>query len=352
MSGAFGWHRNDTKSNQGTRHNNNSGFDSAYAGYGGKSNVGVRVVGQASVRTPPPSAPRKMQNLALPGTPVPTAKHALKSTAANVLIWIQDVTGSMGDWPDEIFKRLPLMYAEASKYLGSDDLEILFIAHGDARTDNYAVQVARFGKGPDLDPMLASFDRNCGGGGQGTESHELVAYYLLKQVDTSSARNVYAFFVTDEAACDSVRDDLAAEWLGLSVDPELHDTQAVFAALGQKMNVYTVLRKATGYRPGPIKAWWEKTLGRENIIPLDDHRRCVDAVLGTLAVDTGQLNQFTQDLLSRQGGTKFGDLNVKTVLHSIALVGKGTSSSPLRVPGAGTGTIPLLAAPGTKSLLD
>ncbi|MBL7058191.1 hypothetical protein ISS03_02530 [Patescibacteria group bacterium] len=166
---------------------------------------------------------------------IPNAKHKLKSSAANVVIIIQDVTASIGQWPVEIFKRLPLFYQSACNYLGTTDVEVLFIAHGDARSDNHAVQVARFGRGQELDRYLTEFYLDCRGGGQGTESHELVAYYILKSVDTSAAQNVYAFFITDEAACDVVSSQYVQEYFSENLDYSFVSTKVLFDFLKRKM---------------------------------------------------------------------------------------------------------------------
>lgn len=336
MSGAFGWiTNNDSRDNMSSKK-----FTGAQDAYLQTPAAGVKRL------NPKTAAARKLSSVTSSGN-IPDAGHAVKSTAANVLIVIQDVTVSMHEWPQEIFKRLPLMYADAVKYLGSDDLEILFIAHGDARTDMHPVQVARFGKGAELDVILASFYTHCGGGGQGTESQELVAYYLLNFCDTSSARNVYAFFITDEAGCDEVSASLAEEYLPAGNLTEDVCTASVFQLLARKMNIYAVLCETNSYDPAPIAHWWAQTLAGEHVIPLNDHRRIVDTMLGTIAKTTGQLDVFTKDLRSRQGGTRFGDANIQTVFSSIALVGHGTPSSPYHVP-SGNGTRPLLPPPDSK----
>ncbi len=286
--------------------------------------------------------------------PVPTAKHYLVSTASNVIIVVSDMTGSMGRWPGEIFKRLPLLYDRASKYLETDDLEILFIAHGDARTDEYPIQATFFGRGKELDEYLASF-KNCDGGGQGTESHELVAYFLEKHVNLSCAQNVYTFFLTDEAACDSVSARHVDEHLGdRNVDPKLKKTKNLFRVLKRKMQVFTILCKTNYYDPEPIKNWWKSTIGMENVVPLSDSRRVVDVMLAVMAKIVGQLGVFESDLADRQLGMPHGEENMETVMSSVCLIGKGTPSSPFALPDGvhDKDKIALPPPDKTRSLLD
>lgn len=349
MSGAFGWHRNDRSSKQPPKVDV-GGFTDAARVY--QTPPAVARIGPdsspspVSQNAPPRQSFQQVASAVM--SPIPTATHALKSTARNVLVVVTDVTGSMGDNPAEIFRRLPLMFEEACTLLGSRDLEILFIAHGDARTDQHAVQVTRFGAGPELDPMLASFSLDCGGGGQGSETPELVAYYLLRQVDTSSAQNVYVWFVTDEAGCETLQPHLVGQWLELDLEPEYTQAATVFAALRRKMQVFVVLFDTGAYINQPdkhnkIRPYWERMLcGVESVVPLSDARRIVDVMLGTIAVMTGQLALFTGALKSRQLPTAHGSQNVATVMQSIALVGQGTPSQPHVLK---TKTRPLLPGP-------
>lgn len=321
MSGAFGWIKNDR-----TDH----------------------VDDRRSVTThAAPHQPRVLARTA-PTAPPPTAAHTLESSAPNVLIVIMDATGSMKQWPGEIFKRLPLLHADAVRYLGGGDVEILFIVMGDAKTDARPIQVGRFGRGPELDGILAAFDlRSCHGGGNGGESHELAAAYVHAKVDVSSARNVHTFFITDEPPFSHVDANECRTHLGFDPHAELRSTDALFAALRRRMHVHAVLCETGTYDPAPIEARWRKLLGEEGVLPQNDHRRVVDVMLATLAAVTGQIDRFTQDLRSRQLGTPHGVQNIQSVLASIALIGRGTPSSPHVLPKGMT--TPLLPPPDDDS---
>ena len=363
MSGAFGWVGN-TSDDGGTRYRGQTTqYRDAVQQHGtpGARRVDISSSSgtqQAETRVPPaidpnPGKTRTLDDFARQQKlPTPDGHHAVVSTASNVIIYVQDVTGSIRTWLKEIFRRLPLLYLDAVKYLGTDDLEILFIAHGDVRGDKYPVQVARFGRGPELDLILASFELEGNGQGQGTESQEVIAYYILKQVDTSTAQNVFTYFTTDEAGCDQIDPRAVQQYLGITTDAGLRETANVFQLLKRRMRVFCILRKTPDYEPEPIRAWWESMLGVENVLHLDDPRRVVDIVLGTLATLVGQLAQFTMDLKMRQDGTRFGDANVATVMGTIAMVGAGTPSNPFRL-GGGQQTKKQLPSPtkAMKSLL-
>lgn len=341
MSGGYGWHQ--TSSNVPASDHSYDDARKQYQKTSTTSAVGavtVTKIGQQSqtkvspIATPTPGVwpKRNIQNAVVPVVikGYPEAKHALKSTASNVIIVVVDVTKSMSTWPGEIFARLPTFYIEACQYLGTNDLEILFIAHGDVRTDNFPIQVSKFGRGAELDPILASFYTKCGGGGQGDESQELVAYYLLKQVDTSTAQNVYTFFITDEAACDNIDPQYVQEYLEIPMDCELKSTKDVFTSLQRKGKVFTILCETNNprYDSLAIHHRWETHLGPNKIIPLNDSRRVVDVMLGAVAKLTGQLAQFTQNLITRQQGTRHSVQNVETVQTSISFIGGSLPVTP------------------------
>lgn len=340
MSGAFGWAKNTGVGNAGgtTFRGAQTDFADAKRAYGSPRQV---TIGQDSVDNAASvvfdsggvAKDRDLDAFATRvGKAIPGAKHTLQSVAANVVMVVLDVTGSMGVWPREIFKRLPLLYAELCAQLSSDDVEILFIAHGDARTDRYPIQVTRFGKGPELDAMLASLEIEGNGGGQGTESHELVAYYLVSRVDTSTAQNVFTIFVTDEAACDTVDQRHIREYLGVSAPREKPETAKAFALLSRKSSVFTILCKTGWYDADKIFQWWQNILGAERVLRLDDARRAVDVILGIVASAVGRYDQFVTKLVARQGGTRFGKANIRTVTGTLVLACQGGATKFLPPP--------------------
>lgn len=345
MSGAFGWVKADVVGG-GTRVHRPDDFAPAKAVYGGKAkrvDIGF---------DPNDGKSRKIDAFAtkLGARVIPDGRGVLVSTAAHVVIVVLDVTGSMQEWPQEIFKRLPLLYADLVKYFGSDDVEVLFIAHGDASgSDRYPIQVGRFAKGPDLDAILASLEREGGGSGRQSEreSQELVAYHLVARVDTKSAQNVLAFFVTDEAGYDVIDANQVDRYLGAPMNRELAQTQAVFARLSISADVYAVVCDTKSYDHPIAPKWWQGMLGGEHVLFLDDARRIVDVLLGVVAGRVGKDREFDLDLTKRQIGMRFGRDNIANVQKTLAIVRKG-SVTKLLAPPKQDGS----AYRGTRGLLD
>ncbi len=321
MSGAFGWVKADS-AGAGTRIHRPDDFAGAKAAYAG----GARRVDIGF--DPNDGKSRKIDAFAtrMGARAIPDGKSAFTSTAANVVMVALDVTGSMQQWPQEIFKRLPLLYTDLVRYFGSDDVEVLFAAFGDASgSDRYPIQIGHFAKGPDLDPVLASLEREGGGNGRGSqrESHELLAYHLVERVDTSSAQNVFAFFITDEAGYDAVDGGQVERLLGIPMNRELAKTKNVFASLSRKADVYAIVCDTGSYSDPIAHRWWRETLDAERALSLDDARRIVDVMLGVIASKVGKDAEFDLDLTRRQAGTRFGRANIANVEETLAIVRKG-----------------------------
>lgn len=262
MSGAFGWGGKDRAADRNSS-NGTAGFGSAYGAYQQPASPGTRggalagagVMGADSVATPRPGG-------AAAASPVDLSPKDLAAEADNVLIVSMDVTGSMGDWRDEIYRRMPLLYKEAQALLGQS-LAVLFVAFGDVKFGD-KIWVTRFGAGPELDALLDSLPRSAGGGGDEEESPELVALYVLTRVDVSRARNIYFWTITDERPAEQIDPQLAQQYVGVQAPPAARTTKAVFDALALKMRPFVVLKRADSgvYDPDRIRGAWERARAR------------------------------------------------------------------------------------------
>ena len=77
--------------------------------------------------------PRTFEGRDGPNEAIVNPQKHIRSTSANPLIVAVDVTGSMSNWPFEIFDRLPLLFNTLSQY--REGLEVSFVAIGDAGCD-------------------------------------------------------------------------------------------------------------------------------------------------------------------------------------------------------------------------
>lgn len=288
------------------------------------------------------SAPLDRMDLLMGSTMIPITPRytdlrpkVLKSTKENVLIVMMDMTGSMGQWREDIFKFLVNLYEESQTLLGQN-LEILFIAFGDVKYGD-PIQVTTFGSGSELDSYLKAFV-NMGGGGDGEESPELAAYYLLESVDVSSAKHVFAYIITDEAASPRIDDMNLRKSVNLSLKRELVETRHVFQALLRKMELFVILKETTvlGYSSDSILRFWNTTLGPNRVLPLDRANLVVETMLASIARRTDQDEVFNSSYQARRGSTAYGAVNYDLVQKSVAMIPNG--SSVVQTPSPGTGT--------------
>lgn len=332
MSGHYGW--------DGSDHHDSSydggGFTRAHSAYSSSSYTAPKVETRKSeTKETPFTRPfeTKSRDTSRSSKYVDfDPRRKQKTTKKNVLILSIDMTGSMGQWREEILDRCAMLYKEAQGYVG-EELEILFTVFGDTPCCNDKVEVAPLGSGPELENYLQAFGRMQGGPND-CESAELPALYVLRNLDTSSAQSVYFFTITDELAYETPK---GYEVLGIS--GQVPTTKDLFTQLKVKMGTYLILADVGNYSSRTLK-FWEETIGKQHIAMLDDARRCVDVILGIVAKVSGQYEEFTRDLTKRQKGTEFGDINISTVLNATSLIEGGPMTPTVAV------------GEGTKSLLD
>lgn len=346
MSGNYGWGGRDrddsfTADDYSDR---DSGFTRAHSPYGSVSGTDFSRGRSLKDKANNPDSVR-MTRAAANSVPATRSRSidlsprkSIKTTKDNVIIVAMDTTGSMGQWRQEIMDRLALMYNEAVGYLG-DSLEVIFIGFGDLVWGD-AFEATPPGSGPELSEFIGQMTHGTNGGGNLVESSEMTAVYVHMLVDTSSAKRVFFFIITDEGHYASISEDVVRDVLGVTPNLENFAAKHVFNMLKRRMRVFTILPKTNCYSDHEtrgIRKQWDDTLGCESIIPLDDSRRVVDVMLGAVAKTTGQYDQFSRDLNTRQAPTQHGKVNIRTVHASLVNVGGGPSAPP---------------AAGTKSLAD
>lgn len=113
-----------------------------------------------------------------------------------------DVTGSMGGLAKVVQQALPRLYGRLVDQRYADDPQLLFGAIGDARTDDVPLQMGQFESDNRSDEQLRALYLEGHGGGQGSETYELGAYYLARAAHMEPliqrGKKGYLFTVGDE----------------------------------------------------------------------------------------------------------------------------------------------------------
>lgn len=254
----------------------------------------------------------------------------LTVTAKSPVVVITDGTGSMGEFPEVIFKKLPLLDDGVKDYL--EDPAICYAMVGDAVYDKLPLQVQPFGLGKEMVDRLNSLTIEGGGGGNQHESYELAALYFARNVEMPNAVKPVLIFICDEGVSPEVNAEEARNFAKVELT-ERTKTGAVFKELAQKYSVYCI-RKHYGNGRDAVDGdklvglnatfheQWQKLIGAERVALLDDPKRVVDVILGLLAVETGKMDFFTKEITVRQTKDQ-----VKTVFKAMDSIAKKTAKS-------------------------
>jgi len=227
--------------------------------------------------------------------------------AANPLVFDADVTGSVGNLPKITFyDKWPGIVGQvvARKYLADPQMSIA--ATGDIRSDASPLQMADFSPLRNLDKWLKRIHFEGGGGGQGSESYGMTAYYYAYLCDMPNAVNPIYIISGDEACVEELfADDLREHFGG---NPEATTATKVFADLLKKFkgNVFRIHRQyngtgSEGWSNATILRQWEKLLGKERVIRLPEDLAIGDITLGVYAIVSGActLAQYLEDMRTR-----------------------------------------------------
>lgn len=174
-----------------------------------------------------------------------------------------DISRSRGKDVKTIFDKLPMFVGQIIMHNYVPHPTICFGAHGDAgyidgiNGDKAPIQVGQFESDNRLDDDLARMWLEEGGGGNGKESAELMAYFAARHtiLDVNKrGRKGYYFISTDEGLYSKVSKILVKKWIGDDI-PEDIDTAKIFEELQRKYHVFLIYQqKAWEDRVGDIDA--------------------------------------------------------------------------------------------------
>ena len=269
----------------------------------------------------------KFTNSSLDPAMRPNGK-VLESTAKTPVIIVLDVTGSNIDFARVVYDKLPMFYGQIEQKGYLKDFEISFCAVGDAYTDSYPLQIGNFAKGIELDSWLEKVVLESGGGGQGRESYELAAYYLLKNTRFAPGSEPIIFFLGDEMPYPTVNKG-QAEAFDIECDENGIEP---FSLLRQKVNdnVFMLLNKYCGRSfDAQTTATWEKLLAPEHVVRICEEKAIVDLMLGIISMISSArtLDTYKIDMLDR------GQTQERIEGVSRSLEGLSSSLVPVKVVG-------------------
>ncbi len=246
------------------------------------------------------SGPRTYKQKQEPNEKIIDPKKRINTHSTNPLIVAVDVTGSMANWPFEIFDRLPLLYNTLAQY--REDLEVCFVAIGDAGCDRWPLQTTTFASGYDLEQLLGSLYGE-GGGGDAPESYGLFAHWVNTHVSAPNAEEKPFLIVFGDAPMHPVTPRGQIEhYLGDATSDDV-DSIAAWRHVCQNWNTW-FLRRPTG-RPGDaVDDQWGRAVTEQKIFHIQDEQRAVDYAMGLVARAWGHFGDFQNNMRARQSEDK------------------------------------------------
>ena len=252
----------------------------------------------------------------------------LKSTSKHPIIVMLDVTGSNIDFARVVYDKMPMFYGQIEQKGYLDDFDISFCAVGDAKCDDYPLQIGDFAKGIEIDSWLEKLVLEGGGGYFGEESYELAAYYLYKNTEFEKGAEPIIFFIGDEMPYQELSVS-EAEKYGIECNEE---GIKPFKLLRKKVNdnVFMLLNKASGrgFRSN-ITSCWESLLAPQHVVKIQEEKSIVDLMLGIISMTSAArtLDTYKIDMLDRGQSQK----RIEGVSKS--LEGLSTALVPVKVSG-------------------
>jgi hypothetical protein len=257
------------------------------------------------------SGPRAYEKKSKPNQKIIDPSKHINTPSKNPLIIAVDVTGSMSSWPFEIFDRLPLLFNTLSQY--REDLEICFAAIGDARVDQWPLQVTTFASGFDLEQLLSSLYGE-GGGGDAPESYGLFAHWVNTHVTVENAEEPpFLIVFGDISMHPTVETEQIKKYLG-DKNARQVDALKAWQQVSKNWNTW-FLRRSTGKLNDATHAQWAEAIGEQKIFQIQDDLRAVDYAMGLVARAWGHFDNFQDNMRARQDETK-----VEMVSKPIAMI--------------------------------
>jgi hypothetical protein len=194
------------------------------------------------------------------------------------IVFALDVTGSMGDIPQILATRELPTFMTLLTACGVPDPQLLFMAIGDARSDNAPLQVGQFESTAELmDQWLTSSYLEGGGGGSGEESYELAFYMAAQHTDldcwVKRKKKGYLFVTGDELPYPAVSRHQVGALVGDTLDQDV-PIQEVIAAAAETYHVFFLIPDLKRRRN--CERRWRQLLG--------DHVICMEAAADACAV--------------------------------------------------------------------
>eukprot|EP00771_Trimastix_marina_P000162 gnl/Trimastix_PCT/1170.p1 GENE.gnl/Trimastix_PCT/1170~~gnl/Trimastix_PCT/1170.p1 ORF type:complete len:428 (-),score=135.74 gnl/Trimastix_PCT/1170:243-1526(-) len=264
----------------------------------------------------------------------PKNRGIARTDSQNPIVVAIDVTGSMGNWSKIIYDKLPMFYGQILMQGYLADPALCFAAIGDANSDVAPLQVTDFAQGAEIDEWIGKLWLEGKGGGQNMETYELGAYYFARHCEIPQADKAFFFFTGDEGCYPLVLQEDILRHIDSNSRARTVSTPDIFAELKRKFHVFFIHKP---YFDAQIDAknmqYWERLVGPEHILHLEDPKAVIDVMLGAIALVGGarSLDRYLVDMEER-GQTPERQETVRTILSSVRAPAPAPAPAPVPAP--------------------
>ena len=212
---------------------------------------------------------------------------------SNAIIIGLDVTGSMSAVVRGIHADLPRLHEAILGHNYIPHPQILFAAVGDATCDAVPLQVGQFESDNRMDQNLENMILEGGGGGQKTESYELLMYVAARHTAIDCwekrKRKGYLFIIGDEMAYRAVDRSEIASLIGATPESNV-PIEALVAEVTQRYHTYFIIPGGASYGGDKeVLGFWRRLLGRERVIRLNTPEETSESIAVTIGMNEGAI---------------------------------------------------------------
>ncbi len=220
------------------------------------------------------------------------------------IVFALDVTGSMGEIPKLMANQQLPTFMKILLDCQVRDPQILFMAVGDAFSDNAPLQVGQFESTAELmDQWLTWSYLEGGGGGTGQESYELGLYFLAMHTEmdcmVKRKKRGYLFMTGDEIPYPTLSKHVVEAVIGDKLDDDL-SCEEIVAELQKSFTPFFIIPDRA--RAKRCERRWRDLLG-DNVICLEAPVDVCHVTAGAMLLNEGRATSLEElaALLSSAG---------------------------------------------------
>lgn len=196
-----------------------------------------------------------------------------------------DVTGSMGEIPRILQKKLATLMDVVIAKAGIKDPQVLVGAIGDSTSDRYPFQAGQFESDNRFDEALRAIILEGGGGGQVMESYALAyrfaAYHTATDAWDKRGKKGYFFTMGDEMPWPKVTAEDVRQIFGVEAEAD-ESVEELLAKAQEKWEIFHLFSMDGSY-PNETRVHdrWRKLLG-ERFIKVEDSSLVCEVIAGLI----------------------------------------------------------------------